>query len=73
MTLKADEIFAELNPVTSLVNAARQLFGNVPTNAPQPSVWTQQYPILTVLIGISVLLLIFVPLSIRKFAQISSR
>ena len=66
-------VFAELNPVTSLVNAARQLFGNVPANSPEPTVWTQQYPILTVLIGIGVLLVIFVPLSIRKFAQISSR
>jgi len=66
-------VFAELNPVTSLVNAARQLFGNVPANAPTPTVWTQQYPILTVLIGIAVLLVVFVPLSIRKYASISTR
>ncbi|MGL4339837.1 MAG: ABC transporter permease [Rhodoglobus sp.] len=66
-------IFAELNPVTSLVNAARELFGNVPANVPEPTVWTQQHPILTVLIGIAVLLVVFVPLSIRKYRSISTR
>ena len=65
-------IFAEWNPVSSLVQAARQLFGNEGT-APVPEIWTMQHPIATVLIGISVMLVIFVPLCIRKFASISSR
>jgi len=65
-------IFAEWNPVSSLVQAARQLFGNEGT-APVPDIWTMQNPIATVLIGISVMLLVFVPLCIRKFASISSR
>ena len=66
-------IFAEYNPVSALVQAARELFGNVPGQAPEPTVWTQQNPVLTVLIGIAIMLVIFVPLSIRKFASISSR
>ncbi|GAB3041288.1 ABC transporter permease [Parafrigoribacterium mesophilum] len=66
-------VFAEFNPVSALVQAARQLFGNVPPLAPVSEVWTQRYPILTVLIGIVVVLLIFVPLSVRKFKQISTR
>jgi ABC-2 type transport system permease protein len=65
-------IFAEYNPVSSLVQSARQLFGNAPP-APRPDAWTLQNPELTVLIGIALMLLVFVPLSIRKFAQISSR
>ena len=65
-------IFAEWNPVSSLVQAARQLFGNAGT-APVPDIWTMQNPIATVLIGIAVMLLVFVPLCIRKFASISSR
>jgi ABC-2 type transport system permease protein len=65
-------IFAEWNPVSSLVQAARQLFGNEGT-APIPDIWTMQHPIETVLIGIVVLLVVFVPLCIRKFASISSR
>jgi ABC-2 type transport system permease protein len=65
-------LFAEWNPVSSLVQAARQLFGNEGT-APVPGIWTMQHPVLTVLIGIVVLLVVFVPLCIRKFASISSR
>ena len=66
-------IFAEYNPVSALVQAARELFGNVPKGSPAPTVWTQQHPALTVLVGIAVVLIVFVPLSIRKFRQISSR
>ena len=66
-------VFAELNPVTALVQAARQLFGNVPPGSPVSDVWTQRYPIITVLIGIVVMLMIFVPLAVRKFKQISTR
>jgi len=66
-------IFAEYNPVSALVLAARQLFGNVPPGAPEADSWLLQNPIPTVLIGIVVLLIVFVPLSIRKFSQISSR
>ena len=65
-------VFAELNPVSALVQAARELFGNLGT-APVPDVWTLQNPILTVLIGVVVLLVLFVPLCIRKFASITSR
>jgi ABC-2 type transport system permease protein len=67
------EIFAEYNPVSALVEAARQLFGNVPPGRPEPDAWTLQNPEITVLIGVAVMLVIFVPLSIRKFAQVSSR
>ncbi|MBH0115448.1 ABC transporter permease [Salinibacterium sp. NG253] len=65
--------FAELNPVSALVQAARELFGNTPAGAVQSDVWSQQHPVLTVLIGIVVMLAIFVPLAIRKFASISTR
>lgn len=65
--------FAELNPVSALVQAARELFGNTPAGSVQSDVWSQQHPVLTVLIGIVVMLAIFVPLAIRKFASISTR
>lgn len=66
-------VFAEWNPVSALVQASRELFGNVPEGLPVGETWTAQNPILTVLIGIAVMLVIFVPLSVRKFASISSR
>ena len=66
-------VFAEWNPVSALVQAARELFGNVPPGIPVGDTWTAQNPIATVLIGMGVMLAIFVPLSIRKFQSISSR
>ena len=66
-------VFAEFNPVSSLVQAARNLFGNTPEGAPEPDAWTLQNPEITVLIGIAVVLAVFVPLAIRKFDRVSSR
>ncbi|ROP64560.1 ABC-2 type transport system permease protein [Curtobacterium sp. PhB130] len=65
-------VFAEWNPVSSLVQAARQLFGNV-GSAPVPDIWTMQHPITTVLIGIAVMLVVFVPWSVNKYTRISSK
>jgi len=65
--------FAEWNPVSALVQTSRELFGNVPDAFPVGESWTAQNPLLTVLIGMAVMLAVFVPLSIRKFAAISSR
>lgn len=66
-------IFAEYNPVSALVLAARQLFGNVPPGMKVGDTWTLQNPIPTVLIGIVVLLAVFVPLSVWRFGRISRR
>ncbi|MGN6409195.1 MAG: ABC transporter permease [Curtobacterium sp.] len=65
-------VFAEWNPVSSLVQAARELFGNV-GSAPVPDIWTMQHPVVTVLIGIAVMLVVFVPWSVNKYARISSK
>jgi ABC-2 type transport system permease protein len=66
-------IFADWNPVTSLVQAARDLFGNVPAGTPVGDSWHQQYPALAVLTGVVVILVVFVPLAIRRFSQVTSR
>ncbi|MDP4334666.1 ABC transporter permease [Curtobacterium sp. A7_M15] len=65
-------VFAEWNPVSSLVQAARELFGNV-GSAPVPDIWTMQHPVVTVLIGIAVMLVVFVPWSVNKYTRISSK
>jgi ABC-2 type transport system permease protein len=67
------QTFAEYNPVSALVQSARELFGNVPPEMPEPEVWPQQYPIAATLIGIALMLLVFVPLAIRKFGRVSTR
>lgn len=66
-------IFAEWNPVSALVQAARELFGNVPPGTPVGDTWMQQNAPATVVIGAAVLLVIFVPLSLRKFSRAVSR
>ena len=65
-------IFADWNPVSALVQAARELFGNLGT-APVPDAWPMQNAVATVLIGAAVMIVVFVPLCIRKFESISSR
>lgn len=65
--------FAEWNPVSALVQSSRELFGNVAPGLPVGDAWTAQNPLATVLTGVAVMLAVFVPLSVRKFAQISSR
>ncbi|MET0932563.1 MAG: ABC transporter permease [Mycetocola sp.] len=66
-------LIAEWNPVTWLVQAARELFGNVPPGTPVGDRWVQQNPGLAVLIGVAVILIVFVPLAIRRFSQVTSR
>ncbi|MCJ1713120.1 ABC transporter permease [Curtobacterium sp. VKM Ac-2922] len=65
-------VFAEWNPVSSLVQAARELFGNV-GSAPVPDIWTMQHPVVTVLIGIAVMLVVFVPWAVSKYTRISAK
>lgn len=64
-------VFAEWNPVSALVQSARELFGNVPPGTVVGDAWTAQNPIATVLLGTAVMLLIFVPLSIKRFQTLS--
>ena len=66
-------LIAEWNPVTWLVQAARELFGNVPPGTPVGDRWVQQYPAIAVLIGVAVILIIFVPMSIRRYSEVTSR
>ncbi|WP_298252069.1 ABC transporter permease [uncultured Arthrobacter sp.] len=66
------ETFANWNPVSALVQAVRELFGNT-GSVPVPDAWPMQNALPMVLVGIVLLLVVFVPLCIRKFASISSR
>jgi len=56
---------AEWNPISSVVLACRELFGN-PTGVPTDA-WAQQNPIAYSVIAIVVILVIFIPLSVRKY------
>jgi ABC-type polysaccharide/polyol phosphate export permease len=58
---------AELNPLTSLATALRELFHSPVGNVPE--VWTLQHPVLTSLLWAAGLMAIFVPLGVRRYKQ----
>lgn len=63
----------EWNPVSAVTQACRELFGNVPANAPAPGAWSLQHPVLYTLGWIVLILAVFVPLAIRQYRVASSR
>ena len=67
--------FAEWNPVSSVTQAARNLFGNPDPNplAPHPTVWPLVHPELYTLIWAAVVLMIFVPLANAQYRRSTSR
>ena len=65
--------FAEWNPVSAVVQAARNLFGNVPEGMPAPDVWSLQHPALYTLIWTAIILAVFVPISVRMYQRTASR
>lgn len=62
---------AEWNPVSALVQAARELFGNAPAGSAATDAWPLQHPVVYVLLFAVAMLVVFVPLSIRRFATLS--
>ena len=65
--------FAEWNPISSVVQASRELFGNTTPAIPVPDAWPLQNPVLYTLIWVAVLLAVFVPLSVRIYRRTASR
>jgi ABC-2 type transport system permease protein len=59
--------FAEINPLTSLATAVRQLF-HVATG-PIPDIWTLQHPVITSLLWAFGFLAVFAPLAIRRYQR----
>jgi ABC transporter DrrB family efflux protein len=64
---------ANWNPVSSVTQASRQLFGNT-GSAPLPdSPWSLHHPVIYTLLWIVALLAVFVPLAIRQYKRAASR
>lgn len=64
---------AEWNPVSSITQASRELFGNIPAGTPEPTAWPLQNPVLYTAGWIVLIIAIFAPLSVRKYQRASSR
>ncbi len=64
---------ADWNPVSAVVQAARELFGNTAPGLAVPDTWSLQNPVLYTLIWSALLLAVFVPLSVRIYRRTNSR
>jgi ABC-2 type transport system permease protein len=64
---------ADWNPVSSVTQAARELFGNTNPAAVAPDVWPLRHPVLYTLIWVGVILGVFIPLAVRQYRKAASR
>lgn len=64
--------FVEWNPVSTLTQAIRELFGNT-GSVPAADAWSMQHPVLYTLGWVVLILLVFVPLSVRQYRVAASR
>jgi ABC transporter DrrB family efflux protein len=67
------ETFANWNPISSLTQSARELFGNTSPQLPVPDVWSLQHPVAYTLLWIALILAVFIPLAIRTYRRAASR
>lgn len=65
--------FVEWNPVSAVTQACRELFGNLPDGPQGSDAWSMQHPVLYTLLWVVLILVIFVPLSVRQYQKASSR
>ncbi|MDP4013523.1 MAG: ABC transporter permease [Candidatus Nanopelagicales bacterium] len=64
---------AEWNPISSVVLAVRELFGNLPAGYDAGGSFPMQYPILMSVVSCLVLLAVFIPLGIARYRKSASR
>jgi ABC-2 type transport system permease protein len=64
---------ANWNPVSSVTQASRQLFGNTGTDPLPKSPWSLHHPIIYTLLWIVGLLVVFVPLAVRQYKRAAAR
>jgi ABC-2 type transport system permease protein len=63
------EAFADWNPVSSVTQASRELFGNTNPDALTSGAWSLEHPVLYTLIWVAVILAVFVPLCVRRYSR----
>jgi len=63
----------EWNPVSSVTQASRELFGNTGGMPPASDAWSIQHPALYTVIWVGIILAVFVPLSVRQYRLASAR
>jgi len=66
------QYFAELNPVSTMVAACRQLFGLKNQYGATAGSFPSEHPLTTSLIYMMIIMVIFIPLSLRKYHNASN-
>jgi ABC transporter DrrB family efflux protein len=64
---------AAWNPISSVVAAVRQMFGNVPDGYVPPDYWPLQNPVLASVLWCLVILAVFVPLGVSRYRRAAAR
>jgi ABC-2 type transport system permease protein len=67
------QTFAEWNPVSSVTQAARELFGNIPDGVPTPTAWPLQHAELYTVIWSVLLVVVFIPVANAAYRRTTSR
>ena len=65
--------FAEWNPVSTVTQASRELFGNIPDGVPEPDAWPLQHPVLYTLGWVGLIIAVFGPLSVGRYKKANRR
>lgn len=67
------KVIAEWNPVSSVTQAAREGFGNIPAGTPKPTVWPLANPVIYTLFWVVAIIAVFAPLSVRRYSRATKR
>jgi ABC transporter DrrB family efflux protein len=62
-------ILAEWNPVSTVTQAARELFGNIPPGTPEPTAWALQNAALYTLLWVAIIIAVVAPLAIGRYMK----
>lgn len=65
--------FAEWNPVSTVTQAARELFGNIPAGTPEPTAWPLQNPVLYTLLWVVGIVAVFAPIAVKRYEKANTK
>jgi ABC-2 type transport system permease protein len=66
-------VVAEWNPVSAVTQAARELFGNIPSGTPEPAAWPLQNAALYTLLWVVIIIAVFAPLAVSRYKNAAAK
>jgi ABC-type multidrug transport system permease subunit len=66
-------IMAEWNPVSSVTQASRELFGNIPLGTAEPTAWPLQNAAVYTLLWVALVIGVFAPLAVRRYRRAGAK